>query len=110
MNIKGDKAIASLWLVIASLLSMHTSAAEPEIDPDWQSYKVTLSFVDPAARLVVAGDREFSLPFNTPITNSKGQAIAIANLQSGDRVWLYLDNSVIDNGPTQARRIERIKQ
>ena len=110
MNIMRDKTITSLLLVIASLLSLHSSAAEPEIDPDWQRYTLVLSFVDPLARLVVAGDREFTLPYNTPISNSNGQAIAIANLKSGDRVWLYLDNSVTDKGPTQARRIERIKQ
>lgn len=92
------------------LLAVKGHAAEAEIDPDWQSYKVALSFVDPTTRLIVAADREISVPYNTPIFNSAGQAIAIANLRRGDRIWLYLDNSVIQSGPAQAKRIERVKQ
>ncbi len=97
-------------ILLLALLAINGNAAQPEIDPDWQRYKVALSFVDPKARLVVAGDRELSVPYNSPIFNSAGQAIAIANLHPGDRVWLYLDNSVIHKGPAQAKRIERIKQ
>ena len=109
MTIKREKTFRDLLLVTALLLGLHTHAAEPEIDPDWHRYKVALSFIDPIARLVVAGDREFVVPYNTPISNSTGQAIAIANLHQGDRVWLYLDNSIVAQGTAEAKRIERVK-
>ena len=103
--------IAGLGAVVTalcSLLAVHSSANEPK--PDWQGYKVTLSFVDPAARLVVAADREMSVPPNTPIFNSSGQAIAIANLQPGHKIWLYLDSQTVTKSPARAVYIKLVQQ
>lgn len=94
--------------VLCSLLAAHSSATEPK--PHWQGYKVILSFVDPVARLVVAADRELSVPPNTPIFNSSGQAIAIANLQPGHKIWLYLDNQTVNKSPAQAVYIKLVQQ
>ena len=92
--------VAVFW----ALLAPHGLTAEPESDATWRSYQVTLSFIDPKARIIVVADREISVPLNTPIFNHSGQAIAMANLRRGDKLWLYLD-SLDRRTPAQAMSI-----
>ncbi len=97
-------------LVLAAIMaSLQVHSAEPQIDPDWHRYRVSLDFVDSDKRLIVAADREFVVPFNTPIYNTRRQAIAIANLQQGHKVWLYVDNTKPSHGLPEAKRIEQVK-
>ena len=100
---------ATMAVTLAMAASVQIIAAEPDIKPDWKKYKVGLDFVDPENRIIVAGDREFSVPFNTPIYNSDQRAIAVANLRAGTKVWLYLDNRSFNEGMTEAKRIEQVK-
>jgi hypothetical protein len=83
----------SLWLtLILSMISLET-VAEPEADPSWQKYRVGISYIDPEKRVFVASDREFFVPFNTPIDNAQGSPISLINLKLGDSIWLYVDRS-----------------
>lgn len=79
------------WLsLMLSLLSL-AAVADSEIDPRWKKYSVNISFIDIEKRLFVASDREFFVPFNTPIYNPQGSPITLLNLKLGDRIWLYVD-------------------
>ena len=81
------------WLTLMlSLLSL-AAVADSEIDPRWQKYSVNISFIDIEKRLFVASDREFFVPFNTPIYDAQNRPIALANLKLGDRIWLYAEHS-----------------
>lgn len=104
------KTVATAMAVtIATAASVQIIAAEPDIKPNWKKYKVSLDFVDSEKRIIVAGDREFLVPFNTPIYGSDQRAIAVANLRMGTKVWLYLDNRSSNQGMTEAKRIEQVK-
>lgn len=117
MNSRWEKLINRLIhctaLAVIALGAVAANAVEPQIDPDWQRFQVGISYVDPDSRTIVANDREFELPFNTGIVNSRGQAIAVANLRAGDQVWLYLDSAPQSmgaiGGMPQAKRLERIE-
>ena len=81
------------WLsLMLSLLSL-AAVADSEIDPRWKKYSVNISFIDIEKRLFVASDREFFVPFNTPIYDAQNRPIALANLKLGDRIWLYAEHS-----------------
>jgi len=74
--------------LMLSLVSL-TAVADSAIDPNWQQYRVSISYMDSEKRLFVASDREFFVPFNTPIYDSQDRPIALANIKLGDRIWLY---------------------
>ncbi|MGB2259944.1 MAG: hypothetical protein ACPH4D_02655 [Porticoccaceae bacterium] len=109
MNINGATKIFGGLVLGATMVSIQVYSAEPEIDRDWDRYRVSLDFIDRDKRLIVASDREFLVPFNTPIYNSKQRPIAITNLQQGNNVWLYVDNAKPSNGLPEAKRIEQVK-
>lgn len=79
------------WLALMLSLVSLSAAADSEIDPTWKKYRVSISFIDIEKRLFVASDREFFVPFNTPIYNPQDRPIALANVKLGDRIWLYVD-------------------
>jgi len=73
------------------LLISFAAVADSEIDPSWRKHHVSISFIDTEKRLFVASDREFFVPFDTPIYSAQRQAIAMTNLKRGDSIWLYVD-------------------
>ncbi len=81
----------SLWLALMLSLISLEAVANSDIDPSWKKHRVSISYIDPEERLFVASDREFFVPFNTPIYNSQGSPISLLNLKLGDRIWLYVD-------------------
>ena len=76
------------------LLASISAKAEIPIHPDWQKHRVTISYVDPGKRLFVASDREFSVPFNTPVHNAKNKPIPLSALKVGDTIRLYFDKEI----------------
>ena len=76
--------------LMLSLVSL-AAVADSAIDPNWQQYRVSISYMDSEKRLFVASDREFFVPFDTPIYSAQRQAIAMTNLKRGDSIWLYVD-------------------
>lgn len=109
MKSSGVAKILGRLVLGVIMVSIQVHSAEPEIDPSWDRYRVSLDFIDKEKRLIVASDREFLVPFNTPIYNSKQRAIAIDNLQQGHRVWLYVDSAKPSDGLPEAKRIEQVK-
>ena len=91
-------------------LSMITSAvsAEQEIDPSWQQVKTEVDFISQKNRLIVIGDREFSVPFNTYILNTNNQPVALDRLSKGNIVLVYL-NRPKSGSRAEIKRIEIIK-
>ncbi|MDA7853060.1 hypothetical protein N9A71_05865 [Porticoccaceae bacterium] len=91
-------------------LSMIASAvsAEQEIDLSWQQVKTEIDFISQNNRLIVIGDREFSVPFNTYIFNAKNQPVALDRLSKGNRVLVYL-NRPKNGSRAEIKRIEIIK-
>ena len=84
--------VAKLVLSLSSgLLAMPVVAADETIDPMWKSIKTSIDFIDPIQRLIVVGDREFEVPFNTMIFNASDDPIALSSLKQGNRIWLHLD-------------------
>lgn len=83
----------SLWLALTLMLSLISleAVANLEIDPEWKKHRVSISYIDPEERLFVASDREFFVPFNTPIINPQGAPIALLNIKLGDSILLYVD-------------------
>ena len=81
----------SLYLALLLSLISLAAAANSEIDPSWKKHHVSISYIDSEKRLFVASDREFYVPFNTPIYNPKGDSIALISLKRGDSIWLYVD-------------------
>ena len=80
-------------LALGLLMFTSTVSAEQGIDTSWKKYKVSISFIDTEGRLFVASDREFFVPFNTPIYDSQDRPIALVNLKLGDSIWLYVERS-----------------
>ena len=81
----------SLWLALMLSLISLEAVADSKIDPSWQKHRLSISYIDPEKRLFVVSDREFFVPFNTPIYNSEGSPIALVNLKLGDSIWLYVE-------------------
>lgn len=104
MNISGK--LSQLAITFAVLVTL-SAAADMEIDPNWHRFSTQIDFIDSPARLMVAGDRQFTVPFNTPIYSHTGKSTAISNLREDDKIWLYLKKSG-ENG-FQVKRIEQIK-
>lgn len=84
-----------LWLALIFSLVPLAAVADSEIDPSWHKYRVSINYIDIEKRLFVASDREFFVPFNTPLYDPQDRPIAFASLKIGDRIWLYVarDNS-----------------
>jgi hypothetical protein len=83
--------INHLWLALILSLASMTAVADLEIDPNWRKYSVNIDYIDIKERLFVASDREFFVPFNTPIYDAQNRPIALANLKLGNRIWLYVE-------------------
>jgi uncharacterized protein YchJ len=91
--------------LVAYLVVTPAVAAEQELDPSWKKAKTTIDSVDLKHRSIVVADREFDVPFNTYIYGPDQAAIALSNLKSGNKIWLYLDKS-----RSQIKRIDKIQK
>lgn len=85
--------INGFWLALMLSVASLAVVADSEIDPNWKKHRVSVSFIDIEKRLFVASDREFFVPFNTPIYDSQDRPIALVNLKLGDSIWLYVERS-----------------
>ena len=103
MNMIKNTVTLMLGLAICLLTSL-AMAADQKIDPTWKTLKTTIDFVDPKGRLIVVGDREFKVPFNTPIYDVGDKPIALSNLRVGNPIWVYLDSS-----RANIKRINKLK-
>ncbi len=112
---KERNAITSHLLLLLMLASIQVLAAPGQnnarqIDPTWRLFDVSLSYIDRQQRLIVAGDREFSVPRATKIFNREGRRIRFNDLQAGDNIWLYLSVKANSSGrPVPAERIELVR-
>lgn len=95
-------------LVLGLLVAMPSVAAEQKIDPKWEKFKTTIDFVSAKQRLLVVGDREFAVPFNTYILNSNHQPVAMSDLHSGQSILVYLYRAEDGNRP-EIKRIVKLK-
>ncbi len=84
------------------------SPGSPDISKSWKMFEPVLDYVDVDERRVVAGDREFSVPMNTPLFDAGGRAIALNRLQVGQQIRVYLDRNSTEPTPV-AKRIELLK-
>lgn len=103
MNLIRNTARLIFSLAICLLVST-AIAADQKIDPTWKTVKTTVDFVDLEGRLIVVGDREFEVPFNTPIYAVGDKPIALSNVRVGNPIWLYLDSS-----RAKIKRIDKLK-
>ena len=99
---KAIKNIPLLFSLLIGTLAIPAAYAEQEIDPNWKSIETSIDFIDVEQRLIVVGDREFEVPFNTYIFNNN-KAAALSALQVGNRVWLHMDSS-----RSHIKRIEKL--
>ena len=102
INMKAIKNIPLLFSLLIGTLAIPAAYAEQEIDPNWKSIETSIDFIDVKQRLIVVGDREFEVPFNTYIFNNN-KAVALSALQVGNRVWLHMDSS-----RSHIKRIEKL--
>ena len=85
-------------LLAISLLIATSAVAEQEIDTNWQKVKTQIDFISQQNRLIVIGDREFSVPFNTYIFNANNQPVALDTLSKGNRILVYLSRPKRQSG------------
>ena len=95
-------------LVLGLSVAMSSVAAEQEIDPKWEKFKTTIDFVSAKQRLLVVGDREFAVPFNTHILNSNNQPVAMSDLHLDETVLVYLYRAENGSRP-EIKRIVKLK-
>ena len=105
MKIYAQFFSAVVW-ISALLVTTSVVSAEQQKDPNWNKYRVVINYIDQEERVFVASDREFFVPFNTHIYSRNNQPIALSNLEVGNKIWLYLDNSRKDRA--EIKRIEII--
>jgi len=95
-------------LLAISLLIATSAVAEQEIDTNWQKVKTQIDFISQQNRLIVIGDREFSVPFNTYIFNANNQPVALDTLSKGNRILVYLSRPK-NGSPADIKRIEKLR-